>query len=85
MEAITVILSLRLRDIWATVSKENLYGKGIEMALVEYAQRVAHQPPRARGITSQNRKNLAREAVGWMRVFGGSGRFTFPGISPQAI
>jgi hypothetical protein len=55
------------------------------MALVEYAQRVAHQPPRARGITSQNRKNLAREAVGWMRVFGGSGRFTFPGISPQAI
>ena len=34
------------------------------------AQRVAHQPPRARGITFQNRQDLAREAVGWMRVLG---------------
>jgi hypothetical protein len=35
------------------------------------AQRVAHQPPRARGNTFQNRRDLAREAVGCMRVLAG--------------
>jgi hypothetical protein len=37
-------------------------------------QHVAHQPPRARGVTFQNRRDLAREAVGWMRVLAGLGR-----------
>ena len=38
--------------------------------VTERTQRVAHQPPRAHGITFQNRSDLAREAVGCMRVLG---------------
>jgi len=44
--------------------------KHLVKASMACAQRVAHQPLRARGIAFQNRQNLAREAVGWMRVFG---------------
>ena len=43
----------------------------LSRALMRAAQRVAHQLPRAHGITFQNRQDLAREAVGWMRVLGG--------------
>jgi hypothetical protein len=40
------------------------------------AQRLAHQPPRARCTGRlQKSHDLAREAVGWMRVFGGNAVF----------
>jgi hypothetical protein len=42
----------------------------LAQASMVLAQRIVHQPQRARGITSKHRQDLAREAVGWMRVLG---------------
>jgi len=48
----------------------------LPQGLIRPAQRPGVQPPRARCIGQlQNSTDLAREAVGWNTVFGGSRRF----------